>query len=152
VNTSFTVFAKKRQEMQMTKLYSSPKVTRSQARLFSELIWESSGEDESFRNLSPFYLVYRKQDLTAIGVRLRFEGDKEYGHWQAVGAVPPLDSDAPCNEESLDWILLGYVPTAVRFDAKVRFRDAKGRHPIAIAHDLIVEEHETFELAFFEVP
>jgi len=101
------------------RAYSPPQLSRIQAKVFSEVVWESSGEDEPFRRLRPFFLVYRMQEFTPLAVRLKFEGDKEYRDWQAVGAVPALHSDELREEASHGWILLGYVPPAVRFEAKL---------------------------------
>jgi hypothetical protein len=134
------------------RAYSPPQLSRSQARVFSELVWESSGEEEPFRRLRPFFLVYRMQEFTPLAVRLKFEGDKEYRDWQAVGAVPALHSDELREEASHGWILLGYVPPAVRFEAKLMCRDRQGRHGAAIAQNLVADENKTFDLAYFEVP
>ena len=134
------------------RAYSAPQLSRIQAKVFSEVIWESSGEEEPFRRLRPFFLVYRMQQFTPLAVRLKFEGDKEYRDWQAVGAVPALHSDELREEASHGWILLGYVPPAVRFEAKLMCRDRQGRHGVAIAQNLVADENRTFDLAYFEVP
>ena len=134
------------------RAYSPPRLSRIQARVFSELVWESSGEEEAFRSLRPFFLVYRMQQFTPLAVRLKFEGDEEYRDWQPVGAVPAVHSDELREEASHGWILLGYVPPAVRFEAKLMCRDRQGRHGVAITQNLVVDGNKKFDLAYFEVP
>jgi hypothetical protein len=136
----------------LKRAYSPPKLSRFQAMVFSELVWQSSAEDEPFRHLRPFYLVYRKQQLTPLAVRLKFEGDKEYRDWQAVGDVPGLHSNELREEASHGWILLGYVPPAVRFEARLMWRDREGRHGFAVARTLVADENKAFEFAYFEIP
>ncbi len=133
------------------RAYSPPKLSRFQAIVFSELGRESLGEEEAFRRLRPFYLAYRKQEITPLAVKLRFEGDKESRDWQAIGVVPDLHSDGSREETNHGWLLLGYVPPAVRFEAKLMCRDRQGRHGFAIARNLIAEENKRFELAYFEL-
>ena len=133
------------------RAYSPPKLSRIQAVVFSELVRESPGEEEAFLRLRPFYLVHRKQELTPLAVRLRFEGDKECRDWQAVGAVPARHSSGSREDEDYGWILLGYVPPAVRFEAQLMCRGAQGKQRIAVARNLIADENKTFELAYFEV-
>lgn len=132
--------------------YSPPELSRFQAMVFSELVWELSGEEEAFLRLRPFYLVYRKQEITPLAVRLKFEGDKEYRDWQASAAVTALHSYGSREEANHGWILLGYVPPAVRFEAQLMCRDRQGRHGVTVARNLVADENKTFELAYFEVP
>lgn len=134
------------------RAYSPPQLSRFQAMVFSELTWQSPGEEESFRCLRPFYLAYRKQETTPLAVRLKFEGEKKYRDWQAVGAVPAFHSEGPHEEVSHGWILLGYVPPAVRFEAQLMCCDRQGRHGVAIARNLVADESKRFELAHFEAP
>jgi hypothetical protein len=134
------------------RAYSPPKLSRFQAMVFSEPVWELSGEEEPFLRLRPFYLVYRKQEITALAVRLKFDGDKEYRDWQAVGAVPAPHSGGSREDASHGWILLGYVPPALRFEAQFMCRDRQGRHGVAVAQNLVADENKTFELAYFEAP
>lgn len=137
----------------MTKrAYCPPKLSRFQAMVFSELAWESPDEDEPFRRLHPFYLVYRKQEVMPLAVRLRFEGDDDYHDWQAIGVVSALFSGESREEARHGWLLLGYVSPGVPFEAQLMCRDKHGRHGVAAARNLIADENKPFELAYFEVP
>jgi hypothetical protein len=134
------------------RAYSPPKLSQFQAMVFSEMVWESSGEEEAFLRLRPFYLACRKQELTPLAVRLKFEGEQEYRDWQAVGPVLAPCSGGSGQDANHGWILLGYVPPAIRFEAQLMCRDTQGKHGVAVARNLVADENKTFELAYFKVP
>ncbi|MBZ5526397.1 MAG: hypothetical protein LAN71_00645 [Acidobacteriia bacterium] len=134
------------------RVYSSPKLSQFQAMFFSEMDWGSSDEEESFQHLRPLYLVYQKQEITPVAIRFKFEGDKVHRYWQAIGSVPASFFPGSHQESSHGWLLLGYVPPAIPFGAKLICRDTRGRHGVAIARKLVADKNKPFELAYLASP
>jgi len=132
--------------------YSPPSLTQLESRVFSEPMWEPSGEDEPFRTLRPFYLVYSKQDFTVLAVRLKFYGDGDYQGWQPVATVAPVDSDVMYRDEDYQWILIGYVPPGVRFEAQLKLRDSHSRLGVTVVPDLVAFEGRPLQSVYLKIP
>ncbi len=94
----------------LKRAYSPPRLTQFESREFSEPAWESPAEDDSFRDLRPFYVIYPRHNFIAIAASLKFHGDKDYMDWQPVAnsTSPPSQSGNP--DERHQWILIAYVP------------------------------------------
>ncbi len=125
--------------------YPPPKVMTLEVTVFAAPLWGAPAAD-TFRNLRPFYLVYRKHSFAVSAVRFKFEHEHRYGDWQAVSMVPGNDICA-LETESHEFLLLGFVPPGVLFDAELRCYDTQGRIGIAEGHRLIALENRPFELA-----
>lgn len=131
----------------MTKTaYFRPRVGKFESAVFPGPTWGAAAEDKSFRNLRPFYLVCHKQPFLVSAVRFKFEGEEAYRDWQTV-SVEPGDDICVLNTVDHTWLLLGFVPAGVRFDAQLRCCDKEGRIGIAECQSLIAVESRSFELA-----
>jgi hypothetical protein len=127
------------------RAYSPPHLTQFESREFSEPAWQSPGEDDSFRVLRPFYVVYPKRNFTAIAASLKFYGDKDYRGWQPVADSTPQQSQAGDRDDHYQWILIGYVPPKASFDAKLKLRDSQSRLSVAVVRDLVAPEDRPFQ-------
>jgi len=134
------------------RAYSPPSLTQLESRVLSEPVWEPSGEDESFRTLRPFYVVYSKRDFTVSAVCLKFDEDRDYQGWQPVATVAPQDSDTAYRDENYQWILIGYVPPGARFDAKLKLRDSQSGPGTAVVPDLVAFEDRPFQSVYLKLP
>ncbi len=126
--------------------YSQPRVMKLEVAAFAVPTWGAPAEDDSFRNLRPFYLVYRKHSLTVSAVRFKFENERRYRDWQTVSVIPG-DDTCSWETESDEFLLLGFVSPGVPFDAELRCCDAQGRIGIAEGHGLIALESRPFQFA-----
>jgi hypothetical protein len=136
----------------LKRAYSPPHLTQFESRDFSMPAWESQGEDDSFRVLRPFYVVYPKLDFTAIAASLKFHGDRDYREWQPVADSTPQQSRAGDPDEHHQWALIGYVPPNAAFDAKLKLRDSRSRLGIAVVHDLVASEDRSFQSVHLKLP
>lgn len=136
----------------LKRVYSPPQVTQFESRGFSELAWESPGEDNSFRVLRPFYLVYSRYEFTVIAASLKFQGDKDYGGWQPVANSAPPQSRIESSDEHYEWILIGYVPPNVDFDARLKLRDSQAKLGVAVLRDLVAFEDRPFQSVHLRIP
>jgi hypothetical protein len=118
----------------------------------SEPAWESPGEDDSFRVLRPFYVVYPKREFTAIAASLKFHGDKDYRDWQPVANSVPQQSPAEPPDDRYQWILIGYVPPKASFDAKLKLRDSQSNLSVAVVRDLVASEERPFQSVHLKLP
>jgi len=134
------------------RAFSPPHLTQFESREFSELAWESPGEDNSFRLLRPFYLVYPRREFTVIAASLKFQGDTEYRNWQPVANSAPPQSHPENSDEHYQWILLGYVPPSVNFVAKLKLRDSQTRLGVAVLRDLVAAEDRPFQSVHLRIP
>jgi len=136
---------------EMPKLsYSPPRFSQLESRALSEQEWES-GDDEYFQSLRPFYLVHSKQDFAVLAVRLKFSGDRTYLGWQPVATVPCQDSDAGYSGGDYRWMLIGYVPPGVQFDAKLRLRDSESKSRVAVVRNLLVSDDRAFQSVHLKI-
>jgi hypothetical protein len=133
------------EEALLKRAYSPPHLTQFESREFSEPAWQSSGEDDSFRVLRQFYVVYPRSDFTAIAASLKFHGDQDFRDWQPVANSAPQQSPAEQPVEPYQWILIGYVPPNAAFDAKLKLRDAHSNLGVAVLRDLVASEHRPFQ-------
>jgi hypothetical protein len=131
--------------------YSPPHLTQFESREVSEPAWRSPGEDESFQLLRPFYVVHPKRDFTAIAAALKFQGDKNYRDWQPVADSAPQRSQAGLSEQMYQWILIGYVPPNVQFDAKLKLRDTQSRLGVAVVRNLVAVEDRPFHSVYLKI-
>jgi hypothetical protein len=129
----------------LKRAYSPPHLTQFESREFSEPAWESSGGDDSFQVLRPFYVVYPKRNFTAIAASLKFHEDKDCRDWQPVAHSAPQQSPAEHPDEHYQWILIGYVPPNASFDAKLKLRDSHSNLGIAVLRDLVASEDRPFQ-------
>jgi hypothetical protein len=130
---------------EMPKLsYSPPRFSPLESRALSELEWEP-GDDEYFQTLRPFYLVHSKHDFAVLAVRLKFSGDRSYQSWQPVATVLRQDSDAGYSGGDYRWMLIGYVPPGIQFDAKLRLRDSQARSRVAVVRNLLASDDRAFQ-------
>ena len=136
----------------LKRAYSPPRLTQFESREFSEPAWESPSEDDSFRVLRPFYVVYPKREFTAIAASLKFHGDKDYRDWQPVANSAPQQSPAEHPDEPYQWILIGYVPPNARFDAKLKLRDSQSNLSVAVIRDLVASEDRPFQSVHLKLP
>lgn len=132
--------------------YSPPHLTQFESREVSEMAWELPGEDNSFQLLRPFYVVCPKRDITAIATCLKFHGDKDYRNWQPVANSAPQQSHPEHPDEVYQWILIGYVPPKVSFDAKLKFRDSQSKLAIALVRNLVAAEDRRFQSVHLKIP
>ena len=136
----------------LKRVYSPPRLTQFESRELSEPAWESPGEDDSFRVLRPFYVVYPKREFTAIAASLKFHGDKDYRDWQPVANSVPQQSPAEPPDEHYQWILIGYVPPKASFDAKLKLRDSQSNLSVAVVRDLVASEDRPFHSVHLKLP
>ena len=136
----------------LKRAYSPPRLTQFESREFSEPAWESAGEDDSFRVLRPFYVVYPKCDFTAIAASLKFHGDKDYRAWQPVANSAPQQSPREHSGEQYQWILIGFVPPKASFDAKLKLRNSQSNLGVAVLRDLVASEHRPFQSVHIKLP
>lgn len=136
----------------LKRAYSPPHLTQFESRELSEPAWESLGEDDSFRVLRPFYVVYPKRNFTAIAASLKFHGDKDYRGWQPVANSVPQQSPAEPPDEPYQWILIGYVPPNSSFDAKLKLRDSQSNLSVALVRDLVASENRPFHSVHLKLP
>jgi hypothetical protein len=125
--------------------YSPPHLMQFESREVSEPVWGPWGEEASFRLLRPFYVVYPKRDITTIAVSLEFQGDKEYSLWQPVANSLPEESHSGDIDKDFQWVLIGYVPPSVSFDAKLQLRDTESRLGLVVLRDPVAAEDRPFE-------
>jgi hypothetical protein len=128
----------------LKRAYSPPHLTEFESRDVSEPAWGSSRDDESFRLLRPFYVVYPKRSFTVIAASLKFHGDKDYGGWQPVADSAPQQSNVELPDEQFQWILIGYVPPKASFDAKLKLRDSQSRLGITVVRNLVAAQDRPF--------
>jgi hypothetical protein len=140
------------EEALLKRAYSPPHLTQFESREFSEPAWQSSGEDDSFRVLRPFYVVYPRSDFTAIAASLKFHGDKDFRDWQPVANSAPQQSPAEQPDEPYQWILIGYVPPNARFDAKLKLRDSQSNLSVTVIRDLVAPEDRPFQSVHLKLP
>lgn len=136
----------------LKRAYSPPRLTLFESREFSEPAWESSGDDDSFQVLRPFYVVYPKRDFTAIAASLKFHGDRDFRDWQPVANSAPQQSQAGNPDEHYQWILIGYVPPNAYFDAKLKLRDSQSNLGVAVLRDLVASEDRPFQSVHLKLP
>jgi hypothetical protein len=136
----------------LKRAYSPPRLTQFESREFSEPAWESPDNDDSFRDLRPFYVVYPKRDYTALAASLKFHGDKDYRAWQPVANSSPQQSPAAHRDEHYQWILIAYVPPNASFDAKLKFRDSQSRLGLTVLRDLVASEDRPFQSVHLKLP
>jgi hypothetical protein len=136
----------------LKRAYSPPQLTQFVSREFSELAWESPGADNSFQILRPFYLVYPGREITVIAASLKFQGDKDHRSWQPVANSAPPESDAEHSDEHYEWILIGYVPPNVNFDARLKLRNSQSKLAIAVLRDLVATEDRPFHSVHLRIP
>jgi hypothetical protein len=136
----------------LKRAYSPPHLTQFESREFSELAWESSSEDNSFRLLRPFYLVYPRREFTVIAASLKFQGDKDHRSWQPVANSAPPRSHAEPSDEHYEWILIGYVTPNVNFDATLKLRNSQSKLAIAVLRDLVAAEDRPFQSVHLRIP
>jgi hypothetical protein len=136
----------------LKRAYSAPQLTQFDSREFPELSWESPGEDNSFRALRPFYLVYPRRKFTVIAASLKFRGDKDHGGWQPVANSAPPQSHPEHSDEHYEWVLLGYVPPNVNFDARLKLRNSQSKLAIAVLRDLVATEDRPFQSVHLRNP
>jgi hypothetical protein len=129
-----------------------PRLTQFESRYVSEPAWESAGEDDSFRVLRPFYVVYPKCDFTAIAASLKFHGDKDYRDWQPVANSAPQQSPPEHSDEQYQWILIGFVPPKASFDAKLKLRNSQSNLGVAVLRDLVAAEDRSFQSVHLKIP
>jgi hypothetical protein len=135
----------------LKRAYSPPHLTEFESRNVSEPAWGSSRDDESFRLLRPFYVVYPKRNFTVIAASLKFHGDKDYGGWQPVADSAPQQSNVGLPDEQFQWILIGYVPPNASFDAKLKLRDTQSRLGITVVRDLVAAEDRPFHSVHLKI-
>ena len=136
----------------LKRAYFPPHLAQLESREFSEPAWESPGEEDSFRALRPFYVVYPKRNFTAIAASLKFQGDKDYRDWQPVANSAPQQSPAEHPNEHYQWILIGYVPPNASFDAKLKLRDSQSNLGVAVLRDLVASEDRPFHSVHLKLP
>jgi hypothetical protein len=141
----------------LKRAYSPPQLTQFESREISELSWESPGEDHSFQLLRPFYLVYPRREFTVIAASLKFQGEKDHRSWQPVAnSAPPQSRPEPSvehpSDEHYEWILLGYVPPNVNFDAKLKLRNPQAKLAIAVLRDLVATQDRPFHSIHLRIP
>jgi hypothetical protein len=136
----------------LKRAYSPPQLTQFESREFSELAWESPGEDRSFRVLRPFYLVYPRREFTVIAASLKFQGDKNHGGWQPVANSAPPQSSLESSDEHYEWVLIGYVPPNAAFDARLKLRNSQAKLGVAVLRDLIAFEDRPFQSVHLRIP
>jgi len=129
----------------LKRAYSPPHLGQLESREFSEPAWESPDGGGSFRDLRPFYVVYPRRSFTAIAASLKFHGDTDYRGWQPVASSAPQQEQLGDPDEHYEWILIGYVPPMVYFDAKLKLRDSQSRLGVAVVRDLIASEERPFQ-------
>jgi hypothetical protein len=132
--------------------YSPPRLTQFECREFSEPAWESPAEDDSFRDLRPFYVVYPKREYTALAASLKFHGDKDYRAWQPVANSSPQQSPAEHRDEHYQWVLIAFVPPNASFDAKLKFRDSQSNLGLTVLRDLVASEDRPFQSVHLKLP
>ena len=136
----------------LKRVYSPPQLTQFESREFSELAWESSGEDKSFRDLRPFYLLYPRLEFTVIAASLKFQDDKDHREWQPVANSAPPQSPLDSSQENYEWVLLGYVPPNVNFDARLKLRNPQSKLATAVLRNLVASEDRTFQSVHLRIP
>ena len=136
----------------LKRAYSPPRLTQLESREFSEPAWQSSGEDDSFQALRPFYVVYPKHNFTAIAASLKFHGDKDYRDWQPVANSAPQQSPAEHPDDRYHWILIAYVPPKASFDAKLKLRDSQSNLGVVLVRDLVASEDRPFQSIHLKLP
>jgi hypothetical protein len=146
----------------LKRVYSPPQLTQFESREFSELAWESPGEDKSFQVLKPFYLVCPKREFAIIAASLKFQGEKDHRGWQPVAnSAPPQShpqhsgehlSDGHPSNEHYEWILLGYVPANVNFDATLKLRNPQAKLATAVLRDLVATQDRPFQSVHLKLP
>ena len=136
----------------LKRAYFPPHLAQLESRELSEPAWESPGEDDSFRVLRPFYVVYPKREFTAIAASLKFHGDKDFRDWQPVANSAPQQSPAEHSDEHYQWILIGYVPPKTYFDAKLKLRDSQSNLGVAVLRDLVASENRPFHSVHLKLP
>lgn len=136
----------------LRRAYSPPHLTQFESREFSEPAWESRAEDDSFRDLRPFYVIHPRRDYTAIAASLKFHGDKDYMDWQPVAnsAAPPSQAGDP--NEHYQWILIAYVRPNATFDAKLQFRDSQSKLGVTVLRDLVAYQDRPFQSVHLKLP
>lgn len=142
----------KSEPVTLKRAYSPPHLSQLESREVSEPAWESSGEDESFRLLRPFYAVYSKCDFTVIAASLKFHGDKDYRDWQPVADSAPQQSQAEHPDDRYHWILIAYVPPNANFDAKLKFRDSQSNLGVVVVRDLAASEDRSLQSVHLKLP
>lgn len=142
----------KSEPVTLKRAYSPPHLSQLESREVSEPAWESSGEDESFRLLRPFYAVYSKCDFTVIAASLNFHGDKDYRDWQPVADSAPQQSQAEHPDDRYHWILIAYVPPNANFDAKLTLRDTQSRLGITLVRNLVAAQDRPFHSVHLKIP
>jgi hypothetical protein len=136
----------------LKRAYSPPLLTHFESRELSEPAWESPAEDDSFRDLRPFYVIYPRRDYTAVAASLKFHGDKDYRAWQPVANSASPSSQAGYPGEHYQWILIAYVPPNACFDAKLRFRNSQSRLGLTVLRDLKASEDRPFQSVHLKLP
>jgi hypothetical protein len=136
---------------EMPKLsYSPPRFSQLESRALSELEWEPD-DDEYFQNLRPFYLVHSKHDFAVKAVRLKFSGDRTFQSWQPVATVPRQESDDGYSAGDYRWMLIGYVPPGIHFDAKLRLLDSESRSRVAVVRNLLASDDRAFQSVHLKI-
>jgi hypothetical protein len=133
------------------RAYSPPHLTQLESRDVSEPAWASPGDDASFRLLRPFYVVHPKREFAVIAAALKFHGDKNYRDWQPVADSAPQQSHTGLSDQIYQWILIGYVPPNVQFDAKLKLRDTQSRHSIIVVRNLAAAEDRPFHSVHLKI-
>jgi hypothetical protein len=136
----------------LKRAYSPPQLTRLESRDVSEPAWESQDEDESFRALRAFYVVYPRRNFTVVAASWKFHGDKEYRSWQPIADSPPAGSTAGVPDEQYQWVLIGYVPPNVKFDAKLKLRDSQSKLGVALARSVVASQDRPFQSVHLKFP
>jgi hypothetical protein len=136
----------------LKRAYSPPRLAEFESREFSEPAWELPAEDDSFRDLRPFYVIYPRRNFIAIAASLKFHGDKDYRAWQPVANSSPQQSPAAHRDEHHQWILMAFVPPNASFDAKLKFRDSQSRLGFTVLRDLVASEDRPFQSVHLKLP
>ena len=130
--------------------YSPPHLREFASGALSDLEWEP-GDDGSFQALRPFYLVHAKRDGAVLAVRLKFSGDRTFQGWQPVATVASQDADAGHPDEAHQWMLIGYVPPGIQFDAQLRLSDSESRPRVGVMRDLLVPGDRSFQSVHLKI-
>ena len=133
------------------RAYFPPHLTQFESWEVPEPAWESPGEDESFRVLRPFYVVYPRRDFTAIAAALKFHEDKDYGSWQPAANSVPEQSHAGQTDEPYHWLLIGYVPPNAYFDTRLKLRDSQSRLGVVVLRNLVAAEDRPFQSVYLKI-